>query len=94
MIRKSVKLRGRLFAAVKSRDLPKGKARSSDHPCEVNKKPPRKAAFRLPVPSNQKLGQAERAGVLTAVGREAHPQEAEGPGRGLRDGGGDSIEGK
>jgi len=68
-----------------------GKARN---PREVNKKPP-KGGSSLASSVEPKLGQAERAGVLAAVGHEAHPHEAENhhrPGRGLADGGGDSFE--
>src|SRR6266851_9691452 len=50
-----------------------GKARN---PREVNKKPP-KGGSSLASSVEPKLGQAERAGVLAAVGHEAHPHEAE-----------------
>ena len=57
-----------------------GKARN---PREVNKKPP-KGGSSLGSSVEPKLGQAERAGVLTAVGHEAHPikprAEVEGSG--------------
>ena len=79
------------YPRTKSRDLLKGKARSS---WRGQQKAAPKGGFSLASSVEPKLGQAERAGVLTAVGHEAHPHEAEGPGRGLRDGGGDSIEGK
>ena len=65
-----------------------GKARN---PREVNKKAAPKGGFSLTSSVEPKLGEAERAGVLAAVGHEAHTHKAEGPGRGLGDGCGDSF---
>ena len=82
------------YPRTKSRDLLKAKARPS---LRGQQKAAPKGGSSLASSVEPKLGQAERAGVLTAVGREAHSHEAEdhhGPGRGLADGGGDSFEGK
>src|SRR5712664_3216352 len=57
----------------KSRDLLKGKARSSSR---GQQKAAPKGGASLASSVEPKLGQAERAGVLTAVGHEAHPHEA------------------
>jgi hypothetical protein len=79
------------YPRTKSRDLLKGKARSS---LRGQQKAAPKGGFLLASSVEPKLGQAERAGVLAAVGHEAHAHKAEGPDRGLGDGGGDSFEGK
>jgi hypothetical protein len=58
------------YPGTKSRDLLKGKARSSSR---GQQKAAPKGGSSLASSVEPKLGQAERAGVLTAVGHEAHP---------------------
>jgi hypothetical protein len=79
------------YPRTKSRDLLKGKVRYSSR---GQQKAAPKGGFSLASSVEPKLGQAERAGVLAAIGHEAQPHEAESPGRGLGDGGGDSFGGK